>query len=922
MIPKILTSSILKNSEQRGKEKIVYKEVHEFEPSLAKDIEEALQMANDLAAERGLGDMTISPSSSSAVATSATGATATRGGGDNTNANSVRKENEKPFMFRENNAAADWNRDLTGQKKQALMQMDEKDLNVDRGKESRGPLRRDVVNAREEKPSLFHENNASRGGRDDHDGRSVRKASGEGKRYVNAADVKPLINHMGSRGEKSLNHDGNSREGKNWNVKKTFREGESFMNAADVKPIAEDVGVQADRSLKNDNNGDDRAGWNVRKPVGEVESYVDAADIKPATDHLGARGNQSFDKGKSRGDHDGWNVRQPVGKRERYANAADVRPAADHLGSQGDTSLNDRNFREDRDDWKHARRNPEPYANTADVNHDDARKKVVNNSHYPSENDLTTNTHAGESEGYVNAATLAAKAAWEKAVSSSKPLFHPYPPPMDGVTGSFPPKPHDTSSSEVEKINRNRKLDINKSRIGSRNGAYNYASTREDNARNNGREKEYDIQANRRQEQQNDRSGVYSSNPDSTVGAPSMQQARVMGRNAKETSDEAYSRYKQYFQGGIDDGSDDEYASQRQANASNNNSRKIVITDSALELARSLKLDIYEIFQHKQRDLDVDITDGGENQATVNENDVRDYLDRRYERLFSKLATEKKERRQQQSRRRESPRGLHVRRPPPVNLGVEISAHGARTRKPEKSDFVAEDDFEAFHDNQAKNKDDYGWKTSQFRRHASNHRPQLRRSSEQQQQQDETFHPYQNDNSSRMSQSSIIPPISSVPLSKLISNPKSKQKEDTLNPDQNSSSPQMSRSSIAHPVASVPLSQLISNPRLEQSENRLSAQSPPESIGSRQSLSQAKFRQPYQEQQQWNAAMVDNKRENVSKRSSFQDMSQSKFREPYQKRSVVDYTMAASQPIPIQQVAKDDFAEQQRQAFAEDDVQP
>jgi len=488
------------------------------------------------------------------------------------------------------------------------------------------------------------------------------------------------------------------------------------------------------------------------------------------------------------------------------------------------------------------------------------------------------------------------------------------------------PKPHDTFSSEVERISRNGKLDINTSRIGSRNGAYNYASTREDNARDNDQEKEYDIPANRRQEQQNDHSGVYSSNPDPMGGVPSMQQARVMGRITKETSGEAYSRHKKYFQGGINDGSDDEYTPQRQASTNNQNSKKVVITDSALELARSLKLDIYEIFRHKQRDLDVDITDGGGNQATVNESDVRDYLDRRYDHLFSKLATEKKERRQQQSRRRESPRGLHVQRPPPVNLGVEISDHVSRTRKPERSDFVAEDDWEAFYDDQAKNKDDYGWKTSQFHRHASNHRPQLRRSSQQQQQvqpqQDETFNPYQNDSSSRMSQSSIISPISSVPLSKLISNPKSREKKDTLSPDQNSSSPQMSQSSIAHPVASVPLSQLILNPGLEQSENRLSAQSPPESIGSRQSLSQAKFRQPYQEQQQWNAAMADNKRENDSKRFSFQDMSQSKFREPYQRRSVVDFTTAASQPMPVQQVAKDDFAEQQRQAFAEDDVQP
>ena len=80
----------------------------------------------------------------------------------------------------------------------------------------------------------------------------------------------------------------------------------------------------------------------------------------------------------------------------------------------------------------------------------------------------------------------------------------------------------------------------------------------------------------------------------------------------------------------IDDGSVDYY---------NTNARKIFITERALELARSLKFEVGDIFQFKANELQLDLGSGGVDieSATVNENDVREYLDRKYEQLINMM---------------------------------------------------------------------------------------------------------------------------------------------------------------------------------------------------------------------------------------------------------------------------------------------
>ena len=77
-------------------------------------------------------------------------------------------------------------------------------------------------------------------------------------------------------------------------------------------------------------------------------------------------------------------------------------------------------------------------------------------------------------------------------------------------------------------------------------------------------------------------------------------------------------------------------------------SRKIFITERALELARNLKFDVSDIFQYKMNELNLDF-DGKSVDveiATVTENDVRDYLDQRYEQLILMVSLNKVDQRQ------------------------------------------------------------------------------------------------------------------------------------------------------------------------------------------------------------------------------------------------------------------------------------
>ena len=139
---------------------------------------------------------------------------------------------------------------------------------------------------------------------------------------------------------------------------------------------------------------------------------------------------------------------------------------------------------------------------------------------------------------------------------------------------------------------------------------------------------------------------VYSSTTEPSLSSsPSQQQPRMQERN-EDAQDAAYKRYNEYFQsvGGSNNNMDYIPAARVNIHGGSNNDdpstkRKIFITEQADELARFLRLDVNEIFQYKRRELD--LHEDGTTTATagmVNEDDVRDYLDKRYEQLFSMVS--------------------------------------------------------------------------------------------------------------------------------------------------------------------------------------------------------------------------------------------------------------------------------------------
>ena len=116
----------------------------------------------------------------------------------------------------------------------------------------------------------------------------------------------------------------------------------------------------------------------------------------------------------------------------------------------------------------------------------------------------------------------------------------------------------------------------------------------------------------------------------------------------KRSVEETYQMYKQYFEQGVqttfDGGMNNVEAPPLENNEGEGDDTKVFISDAAFDLAESLRLDPYEIYQHKQNNFD------GSN-GMIEEHDVRNYLDLRYEALLSNnnLSKPRKESRQRES---------------------------------------------------------------------------------------------------------------------------------------------------------------------------------------------------------------------------------------------------------------------------------
>lgn len=808
IIPKILTSSVPGTSE-RGSD-APRRQANGLEP-VSKDVEDALRLANKLAAKRGLGDMIVSPSSASAAA---------------------ERRDDDPYLNRDHE-----------------------------------PL---------------------------------------------------LIRDIGTPQERTERNKGH--HGVDGSVYPTSRAAEleegDYMNVADLKQATDYLGTQREWAVKDRNRNNDVGRRNARNPSGEGEGYMNAADVKAITGGL-----QPMKLSRNVGQNS-----KKLVEKERY-----TKPMMGDSGGQGG-----RNGLVDNGDvWKNVAGDPQPFQKT------DAGPDGGNRAR---RGDTTRNAPSGEIERFVDAAAE----AWS-SLSSSKPFFRPHPPTDDAV-GSSSAKSAGTYSPAVDRESGNEAYargyadavakalsspkpffrprppaddTVGSSSAepastyspavdgGNGNGAYarGYSSVRREDTQMSDWEKEYDVRVDRRRYQANmDKRNVEeiygeTYNPrktyfhggiddDADGGTAARWQANQVNdwekeydvradrrryratmdaRNIEEIYGEIYNPSKMHFHGGIKYDADGGTAARWQADKNIGNSRKIVITDSALDLARSLKLDIYEISRHRQRQ-----RHGGGADAAVNELDVRDYLDQRYERLFSALEREEEQEGRRRPRRtRVPPRGFRT----PVNPGSGWSARGFRPPDPEEWDSAEENDSEAFYGEREDN-GNYGWKPSRSHRRDLN--PELRSqrfSLEQQQklqrQREETFH--RQHNSRRKSYA--ISPISSVPLSQLLLPPR-------LEKAGNKSNPRTSGGSTIGPISSVPLSELISKP----TQNPLDPY--------------AESRQAYQEQNQSDAAAVENTKGDAPKPYSFQEIPQSKFREPYKEQDTV--------------YGEGEFAEQRRQAIAQD----
>eukprot|EP00581_Thalassiosira_minuscula_P019570 CAMPEP_0183722502 /NCGR_PEP_ID=MMETSP0737-20130205/14435_1 /TAXON_ID=385413 /ORGANISM="Thalassiosira miniscula, Strain CCMP1093" /LENGTH=393 /DNA_ID=CAMNT_0025952675 /DNA_START=55 /DNA_END=1236 /DNA_ORIENTATION=+ len=369
------------------------------------------------------------------------------------------------------------------------------------------------------------------------------------------------------------------------------------------------------------------------------------------------------------------------------------------------------------------------------------------------------------------------------------------------------------------------------------------------------------------------------------------------------------------------------------------------MTDSALELAQSLKLDIHEIFQYKKRELSSGYENNGvgEKGTIVMVEDVQEYLDQRYAQLFSMHSTTTENKKDEEMQEHESNR-VDPQQPRPLSRrflesrrrrsdfgsrGMENNSRRSDLLQESKSsskDFVQNEDWDAFYDNHRKNEDAYGWRNSQFRDNDFNYASKQAHPSQWHQQQmhdrqhrREGLRHYQNNNAVSSSMTGQRDPNydrynqranngNSWPK---VQQPNSIHNRYPLNQDK-----MPNGRARRHP--SMSLSQLVSNPRLQQKERKKSwsssiehspeASLPVESFYASQHFQQTtqpSFHKQQQGQKQYNAdpvyyptnPLVDGSGDDdsASQRFAFQHGSRSKkFPVSYQTRSRSDSDTAAS----------------------------
>lgn len=160
-----------------------------------------------------------------------------------------------------------------------------------------------------------------------------------------------------------------------------------------------------------------------------------------------------------------------------------------------------------------------------------------------------------------------------------------------------------------------------------------------------------------------------SYNDNFSTATQSFADETIRAGQQKKSVEETYKMYKQYFEQGVDtsfnnarridvevplqnDDSEYTYVTDEEEEEDvifnrEDDGRKVYISDAAFELSRSLNMDPYEIYHHIQNSSDGNVM--------VEEQDVRNYLDWRYNALLSKTSlpepTKKQQPKRQQSQR-------------------------------------------------------------------------------------------------------------------------------------------------------------------------------------------------------------------------------------------------------------------------------
>jgi hypothetical protein len=157
-----------------------------------------------------------------------------------------------------------------------------------------------------------------------------------------------------------------------------------------------------------------------------------------------------------------------------------------------------------------------------------------------------------------------------------------------------------------------------------------------------------------RRSAENSSTDSYNSFDRFSAAAQTLADKSIRAGLEKKSVEETYKMYKQYFEQGVEtafDGGMDSFEAPSSLQKDEEEETKVFISDAAFDLAKSLRLDPYEIYQHKLNNFD--------GSFMVEENDVRNYLDLRYEAILSNNNLPKSK---QESRKRESDNKIYEER--------------------------------------------------------------------------------------------------------------------------------------------------------------------------------------------------------------------------------------------------------------------